>query len=367
MRPVLFLLLFFTVPASAQNFLVNGGFEEENICSEFKINCAPEGWIYTVPSFIYYFKDGKAAHSWAHYVALIAGHSKKRNYRTFVRSRLLCGLRKGNIYRLEFFIRSVHPVLDSVGVYFTSYDFLFENRAYRKIIPSVYLADAVKRPVKNDTGWQQVVINYQANGEEAFIALGNFSKADITGPTRIDRENNFFVLLDDISLTPENKLEKLCPDWLTAQEEIYSQDERHEYLSRLIKEGKSNPLQTVKLTPGILQKVDTLILPDLLFVTNSFYLNKRATNLLNDFVASVPKNNIDSFVVEGHTDNTGTPSFNRDLSLNRAHAVAGYLQKFTKTKIISRGLSSSKPVADNETKEGRQQNRRVEIYLYLKE
>ena len=132
MRYLLVCFCLWPLVGLSQELLVNNGFEEENICSEYKVNCAPEGWIYTVPSFIYYFKDSKLAHNGMHFVALIAGHAKKPYYRTFVRSRLLCGLRKGQQYQLQFYIKSVHPILDSIGIYFTSYDFLFERQAYRK-------------------------------------------------------------------------------------------------------------------------------------------------------------------------------------------------------------------------------------------
>src|SRR5215216_6277948 len=119
-------ILLFPIYAFSQNLLVNSGFEEENICTEYKVNCAPEAWIYTVPSFIYYFKDAQLAHQGSRFVAVIAGKSDKLFYRTFVRSRLLCGLQKDKIYHLEFFIKSVHPILDSIGIYFSAYDFLFE-------------------------------------------------------------------------------------------------------------------------------------------------------------------------------------------------------------------------------------------------
>jgi hypothetical protein len=154
MRPLLlFVSLLYHLQTSAQNLLVNGGFEEENYCTEYNIACAPEGWIYTAPSFIYYFKNEKGAHGGSKFVALVAGHSAKPFYRTFVRSRLLCGLRKGSQYRLQFYIKSRHSILDSVGVYFSSYDFLFEKKAYSQLKPSLFIADAEVKCTKGDTTW----------------------------------------------------------------------------------------------------------------------------------------------------------------------------------------------------------------------
>ena len=53
------LICFFSSPAVAQNLLMNEGFEEENICTEFIKNCAPEGWISTSLTSNYYFDDVK--------------------------------------------------------------------------------------------------------------------------------------------------------------------------------------------------------------------------------------------------------------------------------------------------------------------
>ena len=365
-----FLLLFILFPFAAfsQELLVNGSFEEENSCSEYKVDCAPEGWIYTVPSFIYYFKDAQLSHSGNHFVALVAGHAKKPYYRTFVRSRLVCGLRKGNSYRLRFYIKSKHPILDSIGIYFSSYDFLFEKRPYRNIDPSIYLTDALVKPQVGDTGWQQIIIDYQATGNEAFITLGNFKKNDVTGATGLDRENHFFILIDDISLTPLNSNEKLCEDWQQNTEEIYAQDERHEYLDRLIKMSRNKPLENIKTSPTIVQKIDTLVLPDILFETGSFSISQTAYTFLDSIYKNVASRSVDSMVVEGHTDSVGTRESNQQLGYNRAVAVMNYFRnKFFRTNFITRSWGSEKPVADNRTASGRQRNRRVEIYVYIRE
>ncbi len=71
------------------------------------------------------------------------------------------------------------------------------------------------------------------------------------------------------------------------------------------------------------------------------------------------------FTVEGHTDNTGSPAANTELSLRRAIAVRDYLigQGPAASSIDVDGLGSSRPAADNASAEGRARNRRVEIAL----
>jgi outer membrane protein OmpA-like peptidoglycan-associated protein len=70
-------------------------------------------------------------------------------------------------------------------------------------------------------------------------------------------------------------------------------------------------------------------------------------------------------LVEGHTDSTGSAEHNQSLSDERAFAVMGYLisQGLDPKKLEARGFGESKPVATNETAEGRQRNRRVEIVI----
>ena len=70
------------------------------------------------------------------------------------------------------------------------------------------------------------------------------------------------------------------------------------------------------------------------------------------------------FVVEGHTDSTGSDKINSELSQKRADAVMNYLIEngFPAENITAIGYGSSKPIGDNSTSKGRQANRRVEIY-----
>jgi outer membrane protein OmpA-like peptidoglycan-associated protein len=66
--------------------------------------------------------------------------------------------------------------------------------------------------------------------------------------------------------------------------------------------------------------------------------------------------------VEGHTDSVGEDDYNQRLSEQRAQSVRGYLvdQMVAADSVTAFGFGKAKPVATNDTPEGRQQNRRVE-------
>jgi outer membrane protein OmpA-like peptidoglycan-associated protein len=86
-------------------------------------------------------------------------------------------------------------------------------------------------------------------------------------------------------------------------------------------------------------------------------------------LAAVARNLIeypDSMVeVLGHTDDTGSETYNQTLSERRAETVAGVLvrQGVAPARVRAAGRGETQPVATNDTPEGRQQNRRVEIFI----
>ena len=104
----------------------------------------------------------------------------------------------------------------------------------------------------------------------------------------------------------------------------------------------------------------------ILFATNKADLNLVSKNELARF-STVLKNNDCHVDIYGHTDSTGNDGINIPLSNNRAQSVATYLKQCGVSaqqlqNIVGKG--SAEPVADNGTAQGRQLNRRVEIYLY---
>ena len=78
-----------------------------------------------------------------------------------------------------------------------------------------------------------------------------------------------------------------------------------------------------------------------------------------DFMKASPKA---SAVIEGHTDNRGSDECNLKLSARRANAVAKILREklgIAMDRITAQSLGKSKPIASNDTAEGRAQNRRI--------
>jgi outer membrane protein OmpA-like peptidoglycan-associated protein len=72
-----------------------------------------------------------------------------------------------------------------------------------------------------------------------------------------------------------------------------------------------------------------------------------------------------TLTVVGHTDNVGANDYNQKLSERRAHSVAQYLEskRVNSMRLALAGKGETQPLASNANETGRQQNRRVEIYV----
>ncbi len=114
----------------------------------------------------------------------------------------------------------------------------------------------------------------------------------------------------------------------------------------------------------------------ILFTTGSSTLSSTAKSSLSQFATNVLTKNTDMDVaIQGYTDNAGWKNStaeqsrqkNQQLSLQRAQAVENYLKSCgvsgMQIKSVD-GLGEANPVADNSTAAGKEQNRRVEVYMY---
>jgi peptidoglycan-associated lipoprotein len=88
---------------------------------------------------------------------------------------------------------------------------------------------------------------------------------------------------------------------------------------------------------------------------------------IDEFAARIKQDNKNVYVeIQGHTDNVGSEKYNEELGLLRAEAVRRYLnqkQSFPLHRINVISYGESSPVADNKTREGRSQNRRVALVV----
>lgn len=112
------------------------------------------------------------------------------------------------------------------------------------------------------------------------------------------------------------------------------------------------------------EEVSIILSSDILFETNSANLNSDAEEILQQVANEINDAESSSVNIDGHADNTGSDSVNLPLSQERAEAVEAVL-----TELITRdgitfeveGHGASDPIANNDTEEGRERNRRVSV------
>ncbi len=138
-----------------------------------------------------------------------------------------------------------------------------------------------------------------------------------------------------------------------------AENEKQELRARLLQQLNSI-LATRDSARGLVANMS-----DVLFRSGSYELLPAARERLakvSGIVLAYPSLHV---AIEGHTDSVGSDEYNQQLSEHRAQAVRDYFvqQGINSSAVEARGFGKTEPIASNDTTEGRQQNRRVELIL----
>lgn len=131
--------------------------------------------------------------------------------------------------------------------------------------------------------------------------------------------------------------------------------------------SKSNSYQKdIFLIPII--EGESVVLNNIFFETNTFSLLPSSQSELNTLLELLQKNKNIVIEISGHTDNVGSQEYNLELSKKRANSVKTYLEEMgiEAIRLKSKGFGQTKPIAGNETEEGRAKNRRTEFKIIKK-
>ncbi|HWB64407.1 MAG TPA: OmpA family protein, partial [Chitinophagales bacterium] len=118
------------------------------------------------------------------------------------------------------------------------------------------------------------------------------------------------------------------------------------------------PLSKIKVGQSV-------VLNNIFFETDKFDLQPESEAELGVIIKLMEKNPTMQIEIGGHTDNSGTEEANKTLSEKRAKSVYDYLvsKGISANRLTYKGYAATKPIAPNDTPEGKAKNRRTEFVV----
>ena len=366
--------------AAQTSLILNGGFEDINTCTEYQSECGVEGW--------FYLKDVKAQMLANETNSDILGANSFGIYYTWngytgftpVMGTLLpCALRKGNTYTFRGMISvRLNPQLIFKPGICTGDHFYVPRRPFAKdLLPdSIVQVEAVP-----DTKMFRFSYTFTATGKEQYLTFGAYISEDTAGAKKkLIGVQTISLLLDNFQLIPSDSNESPCDAFAKNKNRIYHYDFRHRDMDYALYGKGQLPVEfrtddssavTRIIEPAPPPVPDTLKLGDVLFDFNKALLKPAAITALHRFFFTADGNvrTADSIFIEGHTDSVGSDQRNNKLSQDRCAAVKDWLllnNVLTESQLHITAFGRSRPVATNQTADGRARNRRVELLIYRK-
>jgi outer membrane protein OmpA-like peptidoglycan-associated protein len=366
-----------TIVSAQTNLLLNGGFEEVNTCTEYKSECGVEAW--------FYLKDVKAR--------MLANEENTGqlgnnsfgiffNWQGFtgfypvIGTLLPCYLQKGKTYTFKGTLSaSLHTQLILQPGICLGNKFYVPGRSFSQSLHPDTIRQLRPLPSPGLFGFEYSFI---ATGEERYLSFGTYIREDSSGAKKkLIGIQTVQLMLDNFTLEPSDPEEGFCDAYSIHKDAIYQYDYRHREMDYSLF-GKGELAIKLPVSDGLAftRKMDppapvpfsdTLLLGDLLFDFNKALLRADALQVLENYFRKKDPMEIDSLLIEGHTDSVGSDQRNIILSTQRCESVKTWLTSYWKenTPMLKiNPFGRSRPVADNQTAAGRALNRRVELIIF---
>jgi OOP family OmpA-OmpF porin len=381
--PCFALFVFFVCKFPAQNLVPNPSFESYSECpvmitqdrllglndwyqptrgsADYYNRCSKK--VCGVPRNLLGYMQPRTGNGYVGIITYLKEKGKK-DYREYLEAQLSDRLIKDHQYCVQ-----VHIALARSSLYATSnFDILFsrfvvksDNDKCLEEIPQLHYQDSLQ--MSGEQSWKEIKWIYTAEGGERFMVIGNLQKDKKTPATKLPKAETAYdpanptslqypeayYYLDDVSVTDITATGK-C-EWDFVPKPV----------------ATDTLVSHVPAAPAF-ELNKKLVLKNIYFDTDHATLlaaSDAELDKLYDFLAAHGSLHA---VITGHTDNQGTAEHNRLLSLARAKAVMEYLTSkgIAEERLLPAGMGQTQPIAANDTEEGRQLNRRVEILLIEK-
>ena len=353
-----FFLLLIIANTSAQNLVVNSGFESYFDCpgsyNYLQDGKLAPGWFsptFGTPDIFNGCSVGNAGvpTNWAGFSKAYTGvgyagvyayvFGKQTPYREYIQAELLEPLEPGGNYLVEFYFKlssNSKYSIDRIGILLSDSSHRNTHDGVFPIAPSY---ERLNRTIYNrSTGlWTRFGYTYEAKGGERFLTIGNFSSDGKTRSQFIESSQGKEPML--------------------ARAAYYYIDD-----VKVIKVGGVPQAPVLTGYPEI-KTDENYVLKNIQFRFNDFTLLESSYPELKRLVEIMHYHKAWKVVVSGHTDDVGSDAYNLDLSLLRAGSVADYLieQGIDPARIKTQGFGKQTPLVKGTDESSRSTNRRVEL------
>jgi len=177
--------------------------------------------------------------------------------------------------------------------------------------------------------------------------------------TRLNQRAN---LLQEELLVAQSELENSEAAQARLDQRLAAQEEQERTLRRVERLFNKTEAEVVRAENRLIIRMVGLG-----FAVGKAAIEERHMPLLDKLMTALAEFPDATFTIEGHTDSYGADEDNFTLSVARAESVSTYLMEnspVSPTRVSSVGFGETKPIANNETPEGRRKNRRIDVIVY---
>jgi outer membrane protein OmpA-like peptidoglycan-associated protein len=261
----------------------------------------------------------------------------------------------GQRYYAEFYANravSSRKASNNLGMLFSDTAYISRNRMPIFSTPQVNSKDIVK---SRWNFWTKVSGVFEVESEKRFLIIGNFYDDEHTQTTKFDDgQSGAYYYIDDVEVRRAKPYEELSP---VPMRSIAPKPKK------VIKEAEPVSTVEVKLDSIDYKIGNTITLENIFFEFDKAKLLNESKNELDKLIDILKDYPHMVIKINGHTDNVGTDAYNKKLSEERAKSVVAYLKKakVDPERLDYAGYGSMRPIASNDTDQGRSRNRRVEF------
>ncbi len=380
MKKITLLLLFLLAvnSLSAQNLVFNGSFEIYQTCPKYQSQITLSGgWFRPTDGTPDYFNaccgvskigvpdnfvGSQKPRSGNAYAGFYLYQSDAPdNYREYLSTELRTPLQKGKEYYVKFYValaKLSECAIGNIGVLFSEEVNKTGDAARITIKPQLNYNTKV---IADSGRWVEILWTYKAKGNEKFMTIGNFDKAEKCNIKYL------VTLAKDVPVRSYYYIDDVCVEEVKdGQPCRCEQDTNTLPHADRMKITRDSSVKVKAVPVKDIKPDQNTILENILFETDKSDLLPGAYKELDQLADYLYYNPNTIIEFNGYTDNTGIDVKNLILSRERAKAVAEYISKrgIDTSRIKPRGYGCADPVGNNLSPEGRAKNRRVEYKIH---